>query len=46
MAVNAINMLEAFVNECEAQRGKELTYAQADELIEAAQVIINSLLLV
>ncbi|UCH88431.1 MAG: right-handed parallel beta-helix repeat-containing protein [Thermoplasmata archaeon] len=41
--IPAENQLEAFINEVEAQRGKELTNAQSDELIEYALRIINSL---
>lgn len=40
----AINKLEAFINECEAQRGKMLTIEQADALIEAAQWIVDDLM--
>ncbi|HEY3052448.1 MAG TPA: Ig-like domain-containing protein [Thermoanaerobaculia bacterium] len=40
----AINQLEAFIREVDAQRGKKLTDAQADELIAAAQQIIAQLL--
>lgn len=40
----AINKLEAFINECEAQRGNKLTNEQADALIEAAQWIVNDLM--
>jgi parallel beta-helix repeat protein len=39
----AANKLGAFINECEAQRGKKLTEEQADTLIEAAQEIIDFL---
>jgi len=40
----AINKLEAFINEVEAQRGKEqLTEEQADYLVDAAQHIIDNL---
>jgi len=39
----AINSLEAFINAVEAQWGKELTDAQADELVKRAQAIIDSL---
>ena len=38
---DAINKLEAFINECEAQRGKALTNEQADLLISKAQLIIS-----
>jgi hypothetical protein len=41
--VAAINGLEAFINAVEGQRGKKLTDAQADELIEMAQAVIYSL---
>jgi hypothetical protein len=41
--VAAINSLEAFINMIEAQRGKELTETQADQLIRAAQAVIESL---
>lgn len=40
---DAINKLHAFINECEAQRGKALTNDQADLLISKAQVIITLL---
>lgn len=40
---DAINKLQAFINECEAQRGKALTNEQADLLISKAQVIITLL---
>ncbi|UCE39299.1 MAG: hypothetical protein JSW00_08795 [Thermoplasmata archaeon] len=36
----AMNKIEAFINEVEAQRGKKLTDAQADELIAAAEEIL------
>ena len=39
----AINNLEAFINQVEAQRGKKLTEEQADVLVAAAQAIIDSL---
>jgi PKD repeat protein len=39
----AANKLGAFINQVEAQRGKKLTDEQADELIAAAQRIIDSL---
>lgn len=39
----AINQLEAFINEVEAQRGKKLTDEQADHLISEAQKIIDEL---
>jgi hypothetical protein len=41
--VAAINSLQAFINAVEAQRGNKLTDAQADELVEKAQAVINSL---
>ena len=41
--VAAINALEAFILGVEAQRGKELTDAEADALIAAAQAIIDLL---
>jgi hypothetical protein len=41
--VAAINTLNAFINAVEAQLGNNLTDAEADELISAAQAIINSL---
>ena len=37
----AVNKLNAFINEVEAQRGNKLTDAQADELITYAQNLIN-----
>jgi len=36
----AVNELEGFINEVEAQRGKKISEADADELIVAAQYII------
>ncbi len=39
----AINQLNAFINEVEAQRGNKLTNEQADELIAAAEAIIASI---
>jgi len=36
----AVNQLNAFINEVEAQRGKKLTEEQADELIAMAEFII------
>ncbi|MCK5560220.1 MAG: hypothetical protein KAJ51_06485, partial [Thermoplasmata archaeon] len=39
----AVNQLNAFINEVEAQRGKKLTDAQADELIAAAQSIMGNI---
>lgn len=38
----AANQLNAFINHVEAQRGKKLTDAQADELVERANCIINA----
>ncbi len=40
---DAINKIQAFINSVEAQRDKELTNEQADELISFANDIINSL---
>lgn len=40
----AINKLEAFIHEVEAQRGKKIVEAEADALIAAAQAIIVLLL--
>lgn len=40
---DAINKLGAFINECEAQRGKALTSNQADQLIGHANQIIQAL---
>ena len=39
--VAAVNVLQAFINAVEAQRGKKLTDAEADGLAEAAQAIID-----
>jgi parallel beta-helix repeat protein len=39
----AQNQLEAFINQVEAQRGKKLTEAQADQLVEAAEMVIYML---
>lgn len=39
----AISTLRAFIQEVEAQRGKSLTDEQADQLINAAQAIVDSL---
>ena len=39
----AINKLNAFINQVEAQRGKKITDGQADELIAKAQGIIDSI---
>ncbi len=41
--VAAINALGAFIEGVEAQRGKQLTDAEADALIAAAQAIIDLL---
>ena len=41
--IPAINQLNAFVNQVEAQRGKKLTEGQADYLVAEAQTIIDSL---
>ncbi|MHC4432495.1 MAG: choice-of-anchor Q domain-containing protein, partial [Planctomycetota bacterium] len=41
----AANKLEAFINEVEAQRGKKIPPDDADELITAAQAIIDDYLL-
>jgi len=41
--VAAINSLQAFINTVEAQRGQDLTDELADELVERAQAIIDSL---
>ncbi|HEB14014.1 MAG TPA: hypothetical protein ENI09_01215 [candidate division WWE3 bacterium] len=41
--VVAVNSLYAFINAVEAQRGKSITDAQADELIEVAQRIIANI---
>jgi hypothetical protein len=35
--------LEAFINAVQAQRGNKLTDAQADELVENTQAVIDSL---
>jgi hypothetical protein len=40
---DAINKLGAFINECEAQRGKALTSSLADQLIAHANQIIQAL---
>jgi hypothetical protein len=40
---DAANKLQAFINEVEAQRAKELTGAQADELIGWATRVIGVL---
>ena len=39
----ALGKLNAFINECEAQRGKKLTEEQADYLIEQAEAIIEKI---
>ena len=39
----AINKINAFINQVEAQRGNKLTEVQADYLVTAAQAIIGSL---
>ena len=41
--VAAINSLEAFINEVEAQRGKKISDAEADALIALAKQIIYQL---
>lgn len=41
--IAAINSLEALINSVEAQRGNALTNEQADELIQMAQEVIDSL---
>ena len=40
---DARGSLGAFINQCNAQRGNKLTNEQADELIEAAEVILEAL---
>ena len=40
---DAINKLQAFINDCQAQSGKQLTVAQANELIADARDIITDL---
>jgi len=40
---DAANLLQAFINSVEAQRGKQLTSAQADELIALARRILGLL---
>ena len=42
--VAAVGKLGSFINKVEAQRGKKITDAQADELITDAQAIIDELL--
>jgi len=39
----AVNKIEAFIKQVEAQRGKKLTNEQADFLIEYAQAIIDNI---
>ena len=41
--VAAINSLEAFINAVEAQRGTKIAEADADDLVAAAQAIIDAL---
>jgi hypothetical protein len=41
---SAINRMQAFINECNAQRNKELTDAQATDLIHDATLIMKALL--
>lgn len=41
--VSAINRMQAFINAVEAQRGNQITEADADNLIAAAQEIITEL---
>ena len=38
-----VGVLYAFINSVEAQRGKALTTAQADQLVSAAQDVIDAL---
>lgn len=40
---SAINLLEAFINSVEAQRGKAISDADADSLIESANLVIQLL---
>ena len=40
---SAVGILHAFIQSVEAQRGKSLTDAQADELVASAQAIIDAL---
>jgi hypothetical protein len=42
-ADTAINQLNAFINEIQAQRGKKISEEAADDLIAYAQSIINQL---
>ena len=39
----AVNQLEAFKNQVEAQRGKKLTDEEADELIETVREVISNI---
>ncbi|UCE46592.1 MAG: hypothetical protein JSW47_13330 [Phycisphaerales bacterium] len=39
----AVNKLEAFINQVEAQRGKKLTDEEADKLVARVQAIIDSI---
>ena len=39
----AMNLLGAFINHCNAQRGKKISNADADDLIAAAQAIIDAI---
>ena len=39
----AVNSLEAFINAVEAQRGKKISGEEADDLIEAVQLVIDIL---
>jgi len=41
--IDAINKLQAFINECLAQRGKALSEGQADQLVENTRTIIRVL---
>lgn len=41
--ISAINVLHAFINNVEAQRGKVISDADADDLIAAAQALIDSI---
>ena len=41
--VATVNLLEAFINAVQAQRGKKISEADADNLISAAQEIIELL---
>jgi hypothetical protein len=42
--VAAINAIQAFINAVDAQRGNKISNEQADELITAAQAIIDALI--